>query len=48
MSAMDDSQLMLPGSNLGGHQSFGAINMQIAHINLHSKTEIAGLQPSEV
>ena len=48
MSAMDDSQLLLPGSNLGGHQSFGAINMQISQINLHSRTELAGLQPSEV
>jgi hypothetical protein len=29
MSAMDDGQLQMPGSNLGGHQSFGEINMQI-------------------
>jgi hypothetical protein len=30
MSAIDDSQLFLPGSNLGCHQSFDAENMQIA------------------
>lgn len=45
MSAMDDNQLMLPGSNLGGHQSFGAINVQIAQINQQDLAEFT--RPSE-
>lgn len=32
MSAMDENQLMIPGSNLGGMQQFTAINQQIMQI----------------